>query len=191
MATKVHKKELIRKQCIEQIEKWTSYEMKVKLIHFEKEDWESNCDSFRNELKMKEKNNPFKVPENYFSQLNDQLLEKSVKKHVSSPKLFRYVASISAVIVLGFSTWLVVFKNADTESKKNDTFAFFFNGFKSEKEILAEKIKLEQAEWQAKKTEMKKEAEQIVFTEDEFLYMEYLAEEEEDYFEQTDSEIEL
>mgnify|MGYP003399618679 CR=1 FL=1 len=44
---------------------------------------------------------------------------------------------------------------------------------------------------QAKKTEMKKEAEQIVFTEDEFLYMEYLAEEEEDYFEQTDSEIEL
>ncbi|MBO5839187.1 MAG: hypothetical protein J6R06_05895 [Bacteroidales bacterium] len=140
---------------------------------------------------MKEKNNPFKVPENYFSQLNDQLLEKSVKKHVSSPKLFRYVASISAVIVLGFSTWLVVFKNADTESKKNDTFAFFFNSFKSEKEILAEKIKLEQAEWQAKKTEMKKEAEQIVFTEDEFLYMEYLAEEEEDYFEQTDSEIEL
>ena len=140
---------------------------------------------------MKEKNNPFKVPENYFSQLNNQLLEKSVKKHVSSPKLFRYVASISAVIVLGFSTWLVVFKNADTESKKNDTFAFFFNGFKSEKEILSEKIKLEQAEWQAKKTEMKKEAEQIVFTEDEFLYMEYLAEEEEDYFEQTDSEIEL
>lgn len=139
---------------------------------------------------MKEKNNPFKVPENYFSQLNNQLLEKSVKKHVSSPKLFRYVASISAVIVLGFSTWLVVFKNANTESKKNDTFAFFFNGFKSEQEIQAEKIRAEQAQWQARKTEMKKEAEQIVFTEDEFLYMESLLEDEYYYYEQTESDIE-
>lgn len=140
---------------------------------------------------MKEKHNPFKVPENYFSNLNEQLLEKSAKKHVSSPKLFKYVAAISAVIVLGFSTWLVVFKNADAGLKQNNSFVFLFNGFKSEQEIQAEKIRAEQAQWQARKTEMKKEAEQIVFTEDEFLYMEYLAEEEEDYFEQTDSEIEL
>ena len=60
---------------------------------------------------MDKKHNPFKVPEGYFEQLNTKLLENAEKKHVSSPKLFRYVASISAVGILGLRVWIVAFQN--------------------------------------------------------------------------------
>ncbi len=130
---------------------------------------------------MQEKKNPFIVPDNYFEDLNSRLLEKSTKKHVSSPKMFKYVASISAVLALGLISWIVMFQNPDTELKKNESFAFLFNGFKSEKELLAEKMQAEQAEWIATKKEIKQVAEEIEFTEDEYQYMEYLSEDDDDY----------
>jgi DNA repair ATPase RecN len=130
---------------------------------------------------MQKKNNPFIVPDNYFEDLNNRLLEKSAKKHVSSPKMLKYVASISAVIALGVISWIVMFQNPDTELKKNESFAFLFNGFKNEKELLAEQIQAEQEAWNATKQEIKLSAEQVEFTEDEYQYIEYLFEESEDY----------
>ncbi|MGM9819885.1 MAG: hypothetical protein ACI3Z9_03655 [Candidatus Onthomorpha sp.] len=133
----------------------------------------------KKENEMNKKNNPFKVPEGYFEQLNTKLLEKAEKKHVSSPKLFRYVASISAVAILALSVWIVAFQNDNIGLKQNDTFSFLFNGKSAQEKAGQEALKAEEAQWQRHKAEMKKQAEQIVFTEDELQYLEYFVEEDE------------
>lgn len=133
----------------------------------------------KKENEMNKKNNPFKVPEGYFEQLNTKLLEKAEKTHVSSPKLFRYVASISAVAILALSVWIVAFQNDNIGLKQNDTFSFLFNGKSAQEKAGQEALKAEEAQWQRHKAEMKKQAEQIVFTEDELQYLEYFVEEDE------------
>lgn len=131
------------------------------------------------ENKMDKKHNPFKVPEGYFEQLNTKLLENAEKKHVSSPKLFRYVASISAVVILGVSVWIVAFQNDNIDLKQNNTFSFLFNGKSAQEKAEQEALRAEEAQWQRHKAEMKRQAEQIVFTEDELQYLEYFVEEDE------------
>ena len=138
---------------------------------------------------MEQKENPFKVPENYFASLNEKLNKKAADTHVSSPRLFKYVASLAAVLVLSLSVCLVVFQNTDLDLRQNKAFAFLFNGF-TEKDTKAEKVDVQQAAWQAQKKEWKKEAEQIVFTEDELLYMEYFVEKDEDELWLSNTEIE-
>ncbi len=138
---------------------------------------------------MEQKENPFKVPENYFASLNEKLNQKAADTHVSSPRLFKYVASLAAVLVLSLSVCLVIFQNTDLDLRQNKAFAFLFNGF-TEKDTKAEKADVQQAAWQAQKKEWKKEAEQIVFTEDELLYMEYFVEKDEDELWLSNTEIE-
>ena len=138
---------------------------------------------------MEQKENPFKVPENYFASLNEKLNQKAADTHVSNPRLFKYVASLTAVVVLTLSAWLVFFQNTDLDLRQNKAFAFLFNGF-TEKDTKAEKVDVQQAAWQAQKKEWKKEAEQIVFTEDELLYMEYFVEKYEDELWLSNTEIE-
>ena len=87
-------------------------------------------------------------------------------------------ASLTAVVVLTLSAWLVFFQNTDLDLRQNKAFAFLFNGF-TEKDTKTEKADVQKAAWQAQKNELKKEAEQIVFTEDELLYMEYFVEQDE------------
>ena len=106
-------------------------------------------------------------------------MENAEKKHVSSPKLFRYVASISAVVILGLSVWIVAFQNNNIDLKQNNTFSFLFNGKSAQEKAEQEALRAEEAQWQRHKAEMKRQAEQIVFTEDELQYLEYFVEEDE------------
>lgn len=138
---------------------------------------------------MEQKENPFKVPENYFASLNEKLNTKASETHVSNPRLFKYVASLTAVVVLTLSAWLVFFQNTDLDLRQNKAFAFLFNGF-TEKDTQTEKADVQKAAWQAQKNELKKEAEQIVFTEDELLYMEYFVEQDENELWLSNTEVE-
>lgn len=138
---------------------------------------------------MEQKENPFKVPEDYFASLNEKLNAKAAETHVSSPRLFKYVASLTAVVVLTLSAWLVFFQNTDLDLRQNKALAFLFNGF-TEKDTKTEKADVQKAAWQAQKNELKKEAEQIVFTEDELLYMEYFVEQDENELWLSNTEVE-
>lgn len=138
---------------------------------------------------MEQKENPFKVPEDYFASLNEKLNTKASETHVSNPRLFKYVASLTAVVVLTLSAWLVFFQNTDLDLRQNKAFAFLFNGF-TEKDTKTEKADVQKAAWQAQKNELKKEAEQIVFTEDELLYMEYFVEQDENELWLSNTEVE-
>lgn len=141
------------------------------------------------EQNMEQKQNPFKVPEDYFASLNEKLNAKAADSHVSSPRLFKYMASLATVVVLGLSAWLVFIQNTDLDLRQNKAFAFLFNGF-GENDKKAEQADPHKATWQAYKQELKKEAEQIVFTEDELLYMEFFAQEDEDELWLSNTEVE-
>ena len=80
---------------------------------------------------MEHKNNPFKVPENYFDNLSNRLEAESKRKHVSVSKVLKYVASISLILALSVSVFVVVF----TGDKKEPLLSYnFFSIFFTNKE---------------------------------------------------------
>jgi hypothetical protein len=58
---------------------------------------------------MDKKNNPFKVPENYFDNLNKRLEKEAKTKHVSVSRVLKYVASISLILTLSISIFIIGF----------------------------------------------------------------------------------
>lgn len=129
---------------------------------------------------MDKKNNPFKVPENYFDNLN-KLLEKEAKtKHVSVSRVLKYVASISLILTLSISIFIIGF-NYD---RKEPLLSFnVLNLFSSQNKETPQQNQQqnqysEEIAWENQVKEMVKEAEQIEFTEEEFAYMENYMEEE-------------
>ncbi len=127
---------------------------------------------------MDRKDNPFKVPENYFSDLKEHLQEQSRVKHVSSPRMFRWVASVSAAVVVGLGVWLVASQDTIITLRQDDSLSFIFNKESHREKVKAEKEKAEQLAWQQKKTELREQAEQIEFTEEEEEFLDYFSEDE-------------
>lgn len=129
---------------------------------------------------MDKKNNPFKVPENYFDNLNKRLEKEAKTKHVSVSRVLKYVASISLILTLSISIFIIGF-NYD---RKEPLLSFnVLNLFSSQNKETPQQNQQqnqysEEIAWENQVKEMVKEAEQIEFTEEELAYMENYMEEE-------------
>lgn len=128
---------------------------------------------------MKEKNNPFKVPEGYFNNLQKQMEVEAKRKHVSVSKVLKYVASICLVLTLSASVLVIGF---GTERKEPLLSSNFFSLFSSEKNKDNKQLKAQDAKeaelvWENQVKNLVAEAEQVQFTEEELIYLENFIEE--------------
>lgn len=123
---------------------------------------------------MEHKNNPFKVPENYFDNLSNKLEAESKRKHVSVSKVLKYVASISLILALSVSVFVVVFTGDKKEPLLSSNFFSIFSPNKEKEKDNVEKnlAKTSQIEWEKQVENLIAEVEQIQFTEEELDYLE-------------------
>ena len=123
---------------------------------------------------MEHKNNPFKVPENYFDNLSNRLEAESKRKHVSVSKVLKYVASISLILALSVSVFVVVFTGDKKEPLISSNFFSIFSPNKEKEKDNVEKnlAKTSQIEWEKQVENLIAEVEQIQFTEEELDYLE-------------------
>jgi hypothetical protein len=123
---------------------------------------------------MEHKNNPFKVPENYFDNLSNRLEAESKRKHVSVSKVLKYVASISLILALSVSVFVVVFTGDKKEPLLSSNFFSIFSPNKEKEKDNVEKnlVKTSQIEWEKQVENLIAEVEQIQFTEEELDYLE-------------------
>lgn len=123
---------------------------------------------------MEHKNNPFKVPENYFDNLSNRLETESKRKHVSVSKVLKYVASISLILALSVSVFVVVFTGDKKEPLLSSNFFSIFSPNKEKEKDNVEKnlAKTSQIEWEKQVENLIAEVEQIQFTEEELDYLE-------------------
>lgn len=123
---------------------------------------------------MEHKNNPFKVPENYFDNLSNRLEAESKRKHVSVSKVLKYVASISLIFALSVSVFVVVFTGDKKEPLLSSNFFSIFSPNKEKEKDNVEKnlAKTSQIEWEKQVENLIAEVEQIQFTEEELDYLE-------------------
>lgn len=123
---------------------------------------------------MDHKNNPFKVPENYFDNLSNRLEAESKRKHVSVSKVLKYVASISLILALSVSVFVMVFTGDKKEPLLSSNFFSIFSPNKEkEKDNVEKKLaKTSQIEWEKQVENLIAEVEQIQFTEEELDYLE-------------------
>lgn len=123
---------------------------------------------------MEHKNNPFKVPENYFDNLSNRLEVESKRKHVSVSKVLKYVASISLILALSVSVFVVVFTGDKKEPLLSSNFFSIFSPNKEKEKDNVEKnlAKTLQIEWEKQVENLIAEVEQIQFTEEELDYLE-------------------
>ena len=123
---------------------------------------------------MEHKNNPFKVPENYFDNLSNRLEAESKRKHVSVSKVLKYVASISLILALSVSVFVVVFTGDKKEPLLSSNFFSIFSPNKEKEKDNVEKnlAKTSQIEWEKQVENLIAEVEQIQFTEEELDYFE-------------------
>lgn len=123
---------------------------------------------------MEHKNNPFKVPENYFDNLSNRLEAESKRKHVSVSKVLKYVASISLILALSVSVFVVVFTGDKKEPLLSSNFFSIFSPNKEKEKDNVEKnlAKTSQIEWEKQVENLIAEVEQIQFTEEELDYLE-------------------
>lgn len=123
---------------------------------------------------MGHKNNPFKVPENYFDNLSNRLETESKRKHVSVSKVLKYVASISLILALSVSVFVVVFTGDKKEPLLSSNFFSIFSPNKEKEKDNVEKnlAKTSQIEWEKQVENLIAEVEQIQFTEEELDYLE-------------------
>lgn len=128
---------------------------------------------------MEQKNNPFRVPENYFDNLSNRLETESKRKHVSVSRVLKYVASISLVLTLSISAFVVIFTDDRKEPLLSSNFFSLFspnekNVKNSTKQDLTQSP---QIAWEKKVETIIAEAEQIQFTEEELDYLESFVDE--------------
>lgn len=126
---------------------------------------------------MDKKNNPFKVPENYFEELNKRLETEAKRKHVSVSKVLKYVASVSMILILSTSVFVIGFNNDKKESLLSSNFFSLFVSQDSESQKQSKQIESEQLAWEKHVDELINEAEEIKFTEEELEYLENFMEE--------------
>jgi hypothetical protein len=123
---------------------------------------------------MEHKNNPFKVPENYFDNLSNKLEAESKRKHVSVSKMLKYVASISLIFALSVSVFVVVFTGDKKEPLLSSNFFSIFSPNKEKEKNNVEQnlAKTSQIEWEKQVESLVAEVEQMQFTEEELDYLE-------------------
>lgn len=128
---------------------------------------------------MEQKNNPFRVPENYFDNLSNRLEAESKRKHVSVSRVLKYVASISLVLTLSISAFVVIFTDDRKEPLLSSNFFSLFSP--NEKNVKnntkQDLIQSPQIAWEKKVETIIAEAEQIQFTEEELDYLESFVDE--------------
>jgi hypothetical protein len=123
---------------------------------------------------MDKNKNPFKVPENYFEELKQQLNVEAKKKHRFVPTMFRYVATIGLFLTLS-ATALLIFLNKDRQEPllSSNIFSIFIpNKNKVENNTKTNIAKQSEILWEKEVNELIAEAEQIQFTEEELDYLE-------------------
>ncbi len=123
---------------------------------------------------MDKNKNPFKVPENYFEELKQQLNVEAKKKHRFVPTMFRYVATIGLFLTLS-ATALLIFFNKDRQEPllSSNIFSIFIpNKNKVENNTKTNIAQQSEILWEKEVDELIAEAEQIQFTEEELDYLE-------------------
>jgi hypothetical protein len=123
---------------------------------------------------MDKNKNPFKVPENYFEELKQQLNVEAKKKHRFVPTMFRYVATIGLFLTLS-ATALLIFFNKDRQEPllSSNIFSIFIpNKNKVENNTKTNIAQQSEILWEKEVNELIAEAEQIQFTEEELDYLE-------------------
>lgn len=123
---------------------------------------------------MDKNKNPFKVPENYFEELKQQLNVEAKKKHRFVPTMFRYVATIGLFLTLS-ATALLIFFNKDRQEPllSSNIFSIFIpNKNKVENNTKINIAQQSEILWEKEVDELIAEAEQIQFTEEELDYLE-------------------
>lgn len=123
---------------------------------------------------MDKNKNPFKVPENYFEELKQQLNVEAKKKHRFVPTMFRYVATIGLFLTLS-ATALLIFFNKDRQEPllSSNIFSIFIpNKSKVENNTKTNIAQQSEILWEKEVDELIAEAEQIQFTEEELDYLE-------------------
>lgn len=128
---------------------------------------------------MEQRNNPFKVPENYFDNLSKRLEKESKRKHVTVSRVLKYVASISLVLTLSISIFIVIFTGERKEPLLSSNFFSLFSPNEKEKKNDARQDlnQSSQIAWEKKVETIIAEAEQIQFTEEELEYLENFVDE--------------
>lgn len=128
---------------------------------------------------MEQRNNPFKVPENYFDNLSKRLERESKRKHVTVSRVLKYVASISLVLTLSISIFIVIFTGERKEPLLSSNFFSLFSPNEKEKKNDARQdlSQSSQIAWEKKVETIIAEAEQIQFTEEELEYLENFVDE--------------
>ena len=142
---------------------------------------------------MEQKNNPFRVPENYFDNLSNRLEAESKRKHVSVSRVLKYVASISLVLTLSISAFVVIFTDDRKEPLLSSNFFSLFspnekNVKNNTKQDLIQSPQIAwenktqntqqtKALWEKEVNDLIAEAEQIQFTEEELDYLESFVDE--------------
>ncbi len=121
---------------------------------------------------MDKKNNPFKVPENYFDNLNLRLETEAKTKHVSVSRVLKYVASISMILVVATSVFVIGFNDRKEPLLSFNIFNNIFSSQDNETEQTTNNTTSEEIAWENQVKEMVKEAEEIEFSEEEIAYME-------------------
>ncbi len=124
--------------------------------------------------KMEERNNPFKVPEGYFDDLQKRMEIEAKRKHVSVSRVLKYVASISLVLTLSASVFVIGFSGEKKESLlSSNLFSIFTNKDAVEKKDVKSKSVEEVEEvWEKQLNNLIAEAEAVQFTEAELEYLE-------------------
>lgn len=123
---------------------------------------------------MEERNNPFKVPEGYFDDLQKRMEMEAKRKHVSVSRVLKYVASISLVLTLSASVFVIGFSGEKKESLlSSNLFSIFTNKAAVEKKDVKSKSVEEVEEvWEKQLDNLIAEAEAVQFTEAELEYLE-------------------
>ncbi len=121
---------------------------------------------------MDKKNNPFKVPENYFDNLNLRLETEAKTKHVSVSRVLKYVASISMILVVATSVFIIGFNDRKEPLLSFNIFNNIFSTQDNETQQTTNNTTSEEIAWENQVKEMVKEAEEIEFSEEEIAYME-------------------
>lgn len=123
---------------------------------------------------MEVRNNPFKVPEGYFDDLQKRMEIEAKRKHVSVSRVLKYVASISLVLTLSASVFVIGFSGEKKESLlSSNLFSIFTNKDTVEKKDVKSKSVEEVEEvWEKQLNNLIAEAEAVQFTEAELEYLE-------------------
>lgn len=127
-----------------------------------------------NQKEMTSKKNPFKVPENYFDNLEKEILSNKPKKHIafSSSMVLKYAAMVLLAIGIGTMVFYTLPINKENNIIARQTQDSFYNNSKiistTQENEAIEELLLNQEKFVEEHN-----VENIEFSEQEYEYLEY------------------